>query len=85
MELINKQDIMDVYCKSCIRSICDETCTDKIRINSVPSFTQSQGTWVDIGDPLLWECSQCRYIVARWNNTPYCPKCGAHMIGVYNE
>ncbi len=36
------------------------------------------GKWLDI-DPAEWECSRCHYEVARWNNTLYCPSCGASM------
>lgn len=27
------------------------------------------------------QCSNCGYSVYPWNNTPYCPNCGAKMIG----
>ena len=37
-----------------------------------------QGKWLDL-DPIKWECSICHYKVERWNNTPYCPSCGAKM------
>lgn len=40
--------------------------------------SEKHGSWIDI-DPLRWECSACGYQVNRWNNTPYCPKCGAQM------
>lgn len=26
-----------------------------------------------------WMCSACGYSVMPWNNTPYCPRCGARM------
>lgn len=26
-----------------------------------------------------WNCSACNYGVNAWNNTPYCPNCGAKM------
>ena len=35
--------------------------------------------WID-SDSLAWECSNCHYKVERWNNTLYCPSCGAKMI-----
>ncbi len=34
--------------------------------------------WLD-SDPAKWECSNCHYKVERWNNTLYCPVCGAKM------
>ncbi len=36
------------------------------------------GHWVD-GDKTRWKCSNCGYGVLDWNNTPYCPNCGADM------
>lgn len=37
------------------------------------------GEWLDL-DPAEWECSRCHYEVERWNNTLYCPSCGAKMF-----
>ena len=37
------------------------------------------GKWIG-DDPAEWECSLCHYKVARWNNTSYCPCCGAKML-----
>jgi rubrerythrin len=34
--------------------------------------------WID-SDPAEWQCSRCKYKVERWNNTLYCPACGAKM------
>lgn len=39
------------------------------------------GKWVDDGDPLTLICDQCGYRVARYNNTNFCPNCGADMKG----
>lgn len=36
------------------------------------------GHWID-GDRTKWKCSNCGYGVLDWNNTPYCPNCGAKM------
>ena len=36
------------------------------------------GKWIG-SDPATWACSVCHYRVARWNNTLYCPACGAKM------
>ena len=27
-----------------------------------------------------WKCSKCSYLVNWYNNTPYCPNCGAKMM-----
>lgn len=37
------------------------------------------GEWVDDGDPLMITCGNCGYGVKRYNNTPFCPNCGARM------
>lgn len=38
-----------------------------------------KGEWIesDIG----WKCSECNYGVKPWNNTDFCPNCGADMRG----
>ena len=38
-----------------------------------------RGKWIDDGDPFMWECGCCGYRVKRYNNTRYCPNCGADM------
>lgn len=43
-------------------------------------LSPKQGRWIDT-DPAAWECSVCHYKVARYNNTSYCPACGAKMKG----
>lgn len=37
------------------------------------------GYWIE-GDMTRWKCSNCGYGVLDWNNTPYCPNCGAMMV-----
>ena len=37
--------------------------------------------WIDEGDPGTFTCSRCHYKVNRWNNTSFCPDCGARMVG----
>ena len=39
-----------------------------------------KGEWID-DSPTSWKCSCCGYGVNRWNNTPFCPNCGASMKG----
>ena len=36
------------------------------------------GEWIN-GDETRWKCSVCHYGVLDWNNTPFCPNCGADM------
>ena len=40
---------------------------------------QETGEWIDTGDPATWVCECCGYRVFRYNNTPFCPNCGAKM------
>lgn len=42
-----------------------------------------QGEWIDIA-LTEWKCSNCNYQVNRWNNTNFCPNCGADMRGEDN-
>lgn len=44
-------------------------------IHALPPVIPSRpkGTWIDDN------CSICGYGVKSWNNTPYCPNCGARM------
>ena len=40
------------------------------------------GRWVyEHGDPVMMPCSVCGYQIFRYNNTRYCPNCGARMDG----
>jgi len=41
---------------------------------------REKGHWIDNGDPQVLVCDKCGYRVNRWNNTEYCPKCGAYML-----
>lgn len=46
-------------------------------IDAVPVV---HGRWVyEHDDPVLMPCSVCGYQVYRYNNTNYCPNCGAKM------
>lgn len=38
------------------------------------------GHWIDL-NITEWQCSECKYRVERWNNTPHCPDCGTKMDG----
>lgn len=50
-------------------------------IEDLPSAQpeRKRGRWIDDGDPFMWECGCCGYRVKRYNNTRYCPNCGADM------
>ena len=51
---------------------CDET--DK----AFEILKENKGEWIN-GDETRWKCSVCHYGVLDWNNTPFCPNCGADM------
>lgn len=50
-------------------------------IQSIPTANQEPQTakWIDNGDPLMITCGNCGYDVMRYNNTLFCPNCGAKM------
>ena len=48
-------------------------------IAELPPAEPKRGKWVDDGDPLMLTCGNCGYAVMRYNNTPFCPNCGADM------
>ena len=56
-------------------------------LKSLPSAQpeRMRGKWIDDGDPFMWVCDVCGYRVKRYNNTRYCPNCGAEMRGDADE
>lgn len=46
-----------------------------------------QGKWIGerVGHGPGYTCSICGYGVQPWNNTNFCPHCGAKMKGIDNE
>ena len=43
---------------------------------------RKKGKWIDDKCSACgYKCSACGYRVEPWNNTPYCPSCGAYMRG----
>ena len=50
-------------------------------ILNLPSADRPQGEWIgaQIRHYPGYECSLCHYGVQPWNNTNYCPNCGAKM------
>ena len=46
----------------------------------VDAVPVKHGRWIyENDDPSMIPCSMCGYQVFRYNNTPYCPNCGAKM------
>ena len=56
---------------------------DEIKdITAVDAVPVVHARWLyEHGDPAMLPCSACGYEVYRYNNTPYCPCCGARMDG----
>ena len=63
----------DTWCE------CGESYRPAMVLLNIVEFEEVRhGEWLDL-NPTEWECSECHYKVERWNNTPYCPRCGAKM------
>lgn len=75
-DLISRQAVDDViydYSRS-----CDVNYAQIMEyIDKIPSV-ENKGEWIN-GDETRWKCSVCHYGVLDWNNTPFCPNCGADM------
>ena len=58
-------------------------CCDSIEDCERRVFIQrKKGKWIDDKCSACgYKCSSCGYRVEPWNNTPYCPNCGADMRG----
>ena len=55
-------------------------------IKPVDAAPVVHGRWVyEHSDPAMIPCSVCGYQVFRYNNTHYCPNCGAKMDGERRE
>lgn len=75
-------------CKDCIcyDILCQHALQeDELKLcesfkNKADVVEVKHGEWIDL-NITEWQCSECNYRVERWNNTPYCPKCGAKMDG----
>lgn len=81
-DLISRQAAMDALnnelrCGAVINQCGLEAAYEVIE--DLPSAEPKRGKWVDDGDPLMLTCGNCGYAVMRYNNTPFCPNCGADM------
>ena len=80
-ELISKQDAITAltFAKETGTMKCGELkCVIEV-LNRLPSAGPKRGKWIND------RCSVCGYGVMPWNNTPYCPRCGADMRGDSDE
>ena len=62
-------------CVECPRVYEDCECDHWIEVEPV-----AYAEWKDDGDPCTFICGRCNYRVQRYNNTNFCPNCGAKMI-----
>ena len=80
---INRRSAINALCDNCdnVQAVCPHyPCKQYTAIEALPPTPERKmGKWIDDGDPLTLVCSECSYQVARYNNTPYCPHCGAKM------
>lgn len=79
-EMISRQAVLKLL--STMPS--EEAITKAMLIQNVKYMSAAQperkrGKWIDDGDPFMWKCGCCGYRVKRYNNTRYCPNCGADM------
>lgn len=86
-DLISRAALLDEF-----RSLCGPQTGDGwdnmgvrnliMRQKAVDAAPVVHGRWVyEHDDPVLLPCSVCGYQVYRYNNTNYCPDCGAKMDG----
>ena len=57
------------------------------RLVDIEVIEPKRGKWIGtrIGHYPGYECSLCHYGVQPWNNTNFCPNCGARMKGADDE
>ena len=70
----------DIYAKETIQEAIYDGTLD-VYISTEP---RKMGRWIANGDPLMLTCGNCGYSVMRYNNTPFCPNCGAKMEKIYD-
>ena len=51
---------------------------NKELIKQLEETERPQGEWIDEGVD-GWKCNKCGYGVVRYNNTNFCPRCGAEI------
>lgn len=87
MRMIDADELKAVYIPSEIEGfekmmvpveVVLQNIDDMPTVDAVPV---AHGEWVDDGDPLTLVCGVCSYRVMRYNNTKFCPDCGAKMDG----
>ena len=61
-----------------VADVLDSVCDDYTVLPSAQP-ERKRGKWINDGDPATWVCSNCDYRVTGYNNTKFCPNCGADM------
>lgn len=80
-DCISREEVQDLISRWLSDYLLDETRealeTINYKVGDMPSVKpeRPKGKWINDN------CSICGYGVRPWNNTPYCPNCGAKMGG----
>lgn len=82
-DLISRTALLKSLNEQAPKPTTDDLYTVNMCIINAPAVDAApvvHGRWVyEHGDPVLMPCSVCGYQVYRYNNTHYCPECGAKM------
>ena len=86
MRLIDADALIDDMCEDCgafVNGACDkDVCASVLWVRDAPTIDAEpvrHGKWIKFHDELS-KCSLCNYpTYTRWNQTDYCPNCGAKM------
>ena len=79
IDMISRQDAIDSPVKMVSEGL---EWIPVYHIKELPSAQpeRKKGKWIDDKCSACgYKCSACGYRVEPWNNTPYCPNCGAKM------
>ena len=81
--LLKESDVLRIAFQ--LPLVVNSTFADAVK--ALPSADKPQGEWVGgrVGHSPGYTCSICGYGVYPWNNTNFCPNCGADMRGENNE
>ena len=78
-----KEQLHKLICQDCeesdVCSICDyrELIDEILDASTVEAEPVKYGKWLDADDGIGCICSRCGHDV--WEDTPFCPNCGARM------
>lgn len=84
---VSKQAAIDIVVSECGKwtGLAKEISKQLKQLPSADVAPVVHSTWIENGDPLMLTCGNCGYGVMRYNNTRFCPNCGAKMDGERKE